>query len=214
MTRVVLIDGPLPPGTPGLAASEMLRPGGDAHAGEHAAAMAAAIRAGCPAARLLGLAVFGEGLSTDAATVTRALGRAAELRPSVVLCAFGMARRDPAMAAGCAALRDAGALVVAASPARGGPVWPAAFADVVSVQGDARCGPGDWSHLGLPSALLGACPAVPGHDRVRGASAAAAMLAGLLAGRIAAGQAPDEALAALCRDARWQGRERRGLPAG
>lgn len=214
MTRVVLIDGPLPPGTPGLVAREVLRPGGDTHSEGHAAAMAAALRAGCPGVGIVNLVVFGAGLSTDADIVTRALTRAAGLRPALVLSAFGMVRADAAMAAACAALGAAGVCIVAAAPARGGPVWPAAFPGVLAVQGDARCGPGEWSHLALPQADFGACPLVAGHEQARGASAAAAHFAGLLTQRLAMGLPAADALKALRREARWQGRERRGLPAG
>lgn len=213
MIRVALIDGPLPPGTPGLVAREMLRPGGDAHSEGHAAAMAAALRAGCPGVAIVNLAVFGAGLATDADTVARALSRAAGLRPAIVLSAFGMARADAAVADACAALVAVGACIVAAAPARGGPVWPAAFPGVLAVQGDARCAPDEWSHLALPQADFGACPVVAGHEHARGASTAAAHFAGLLAQRLAGGLSAPDALKALRREARWQGRERRGLPA-
>ncbi len=214
MTRVVLIDGPLPPGTPGLVACEVLRPGDGEAAPAHAAAMAAALRAGCPNVCIVGLAVFGAGLTTDAQTVTRALHRAAALHPALVLAAFGMARADAAMEAACAALGAAGACMVAAAPARGGAVWPAAYTGVLAVQGDARCGPGEWSHLALPQADFGACAVAPGHEHARGASTAAAHFAGLLAQRLAGGLPAAEALKAMRREARWQGRERRGMPAG
>lgn len=159
--RIALIDGPLDPGDPAVVHAERLRPGDGPHARAHAAAMRAAVVAGCPGARLLSLGVFGAGLSTDAATVAAALDRAAALGAGVVLCAFGMGRRDEAIAAACARLLAAGAAVVAAAPARGGPCWPAALAGVASVQGDARCGPGDWSALGPPAPERGACPAAP-----------------------------------------------------
>ncbi len=215
MTRVVLIDGMLPPGTPGLVACEALRPGEGDVAAAHALAMAAALRAGCPEALIVNLAIFGDGLATDAATVTRALQRSAALRPVLVLAAFGMARADAAMEAACAALGAAGACIVAAAPARGGTVWPAAFTGVLAVQGDARCvAPDEWSHLALPQVDFGACPVAAGHEHARGASTAAAHFAGLLAKRLAGGLSAAEALKALRREARWQGRERRGLSAG
>lgn len=209
MTRVVLIDGPLPPDHPALATRELLRPGGGAHAVAHAAAMAEAMLAGCPEVRFVNLAVFGEGLSTDAATVVRALDRALETGAMLVLCAFGMARPEPEIRRACAALRAAGAVVVASSPARGPQVWPAAFCDVVAVQGDARCAPGEWSHLALDAAEFGACPALPGAPDLRGASVAAAHFAGLLAGRAAGGDIV-QALEEMRRSPDYRGRERRG----
>lgn len=211
--RIALIDGPLDPADPKVLHAERLRDGDGPHARAHAAAMRAAALAGCPGARLLSLGVFGAGLSTDAATVAAALDRAAALGAEVALCAFGMGRRDEAIAAACARLLAAGTAVVAAAPARGGPCWPAALPGVVSVQGDARCGPGDWSALGPPAPDWGACPVAPGHEGAAGSSTAAAHFAGLLAARMAVNRRA-AALDALRRSATFQGRERRSAPAG
>jgi hypothetical protein len=210
MIRVALIDGPLAADHPALGVRSLLRAGDAAGPeGAHAAAMAAALLAGCPGARIDNLAVFGGGLTTTADCVASAL-EAAE-GAALVLCALGMARADPGMAAVVARLLDAGALVVAAAPARGAPVYPAGFEGVVSVQGDARCGPGDWSRLDLPQARFGACPALPRHPGVAGASVAAAHLAGLAARNLATGAPADEVISALAREAPFQGRESRGL---
>lgn len=210
MIRVALIDGPLAADHPALGARNLLRAGDAAGPeGTHAAAMAAALLAGCPGARIDNLVVFGGGLTTTAECVASALGAAEGA--ALVLCAFGMARADPGMAAAVARLLDAGALVVAAAPARGAPVCPAGFAGVVSVQGDARCGPGDWSRLDLPQARFGACPALADHPGVGGASVAAAHFAGIVARRIGAGEDPAGVIAELARTAPHQGRERRGI---
>lgn len=173
--------------------------------------MRAAALAGCPGARLLSLGVFGAGLSTDAATVAAALDRAAALGAEVALCAFGMGRRDEAIAAACARLLAAGTAVVAAAPARGEPCWPAALPGVASVQGT-RCGPGEWSALGPPAPDWGACPVAPGHEGAAGSSTAAAHFAGLLAARMAVnGRAA--ALDALRRSAAFQGESGAAAPA-
>jgi hypothetical protein len=221
MTRVALIDGALAPGAPGLVAVTRFDRGESGEAGpRHAAAMAAAILAAAPEARLVNLVVFGGGLSKTAAIAAQALAAAGDA--SVALCAFGLARDDAAVRAAVATLTARGVAVVAAAPARGGPVWPAALPDVVSVQGDARCGPGDWSVLDLPSAGWGACPAGP-DPGVAGASVAAARFAGLLAAGLArAGTEPpadpgfpsaalrSRVLDELRATARFRGRERRG----
>jgi fatty-acyl-CoA synthase len=213
MIRLALIDGPLAPEHPALEARETLRPGGDRHAARHAAVLAEAVLAVAPGTRFVNLVVFGAGLATDAATLARALDRAAALRPDLALCALGMARPDAAVAAACAGLVATGCVVVAAAPARGAPVFPAALPGVLSVQGDARCGPAEWSWLGLPKAEFGACPAVAGRPDVAGASAAAAAFAGLVAARLASGAQARDIAAAMRARAAFRGRERRAAPA-
>jgi hypothetical protein len=79
-------------------------------------------------------------------------------------------------------LRDAvsravekGLLLVAALPARGQPVFPAAYPGVIAATGDARCAPGELSHLDL--LLFGGCARLGVEDqssRTGGASIGAA----------------------------------------
>jgi hypothetical protein len=209
VVRVVLIDGPLAPDAPGVEARIVLReaePVGPAAL--HASALAVAIRQGLPDARLFNIVVFGASLATDAGCVARALDHAVALRPDIVLCAFGMLRRDDAVAAAAERVLRCDALIVAAAPARGGAVYPAMLSGVVAVQGDARCGGCEWSLLGSHP-LFGASPMIPGHAAVRGASAAAGSFAGLLAGCLVAcgrGTTIEE----MKSNARYIGRERRG----
>lgn len=210
---VALVDGPLAPDPAVPAPRPDDAPARLSPAARHAAAMAAAIAAHAPGARLVGVAVFEDRLVTSAEAVARALGAAAASEAMIVHCSFGLARPDAAIAQAVAALLAAGRLVVAAAPARGGPVWPAAAPGVIGVQGDARCGPEDWSWLDLPGAAFGACPGLAADPDVRGASVAAARLTGMLAARLGAGAAPGAALASLRAQARFHGRERRP-PAG
>lgn len=204
--RIALLDGPLPTGHPALAGQVALAPGRSAAAEGHAAAVAGALLSHCPAAQLVNLAVFGARLATDAACLAEALRLAAGSGVALVHCSLGLARRDPAVEAAAAVLAAAGIPLVAAAAARGGPVYPAALPGVVSVQGDARCGPGDWSLLGLPTARFGACPRAVG-GAPGGASLAAAHLTGHLAALLAAGAT--DPLAALEAGAAHLGRERR-----
>lgn len=195
MTLVALIDGALAPGHPALEGRIVLgaEPGPPATA--HAEAVAAAILAHAPEVRIRSIAVFGATLATDAATLARALGAAEGA--DIVHCSLGLARNDPAVAAALARLSGT---VVAASPARGAPVWPASLPGVVAVQGDARCGPDAWSLIDPSRPLYGACPRSAAHPAVAGASIAAAHLTGHLA---------RHGLAALEAGASWLGRERR-----
>ena len=99
----------------------------------------------------------------------------------------------------------AGLILIASTPARGAPVYPAAYPGVLRVTGDARCGPGELSALGVP-ADYGACvrdvDGSPG-----GASLAAAHVTGLLAAGLEV--AGSDAAAVLGRAVRFRGRERR-----
>lgn len=193
MTRaplIALIDGPLAAETPGLAARMelcALHPrAAQSPAALHASHMAAAIRANAPAASFLGLSIFPGRLAASVATVAEALRRAAESEAAIVHCSFGQGEASPLLAQAVAEVLAAGKLLVASAPARGAPVYPAGCAGAFSVQGDARCTPGQWSLLDLPGARFGACPGSPGAP-VRGASLAAAHFTGLLARACAQG---------------------------
>lgn len=211
MTRaplIALIDGPLATETPGLAARvdlcELHPQAAESPAALHASHMAAAIRANAPKVRLLGISVFPGRLATSLTTVAEALRRAAESEAEIVHCSFGHAEASPLLTDAVAAVLAAGKLLVASAPARGVPVYPAGYDGVLSVQGDARCAPGQWSLLDLPGARFGACPGGPG-ALVRGASLAAAHFTGLLAR--ACGQ---EGTDAMLQTPSFTGRERIG----
>ncbi|BAL25317.1 S8 family serine peptidase [Azoarcus sp. KH32C] len=121
-----------------------------------------------------------------------------------------------------AVLRDAcdraiarGVVLVAAAPARGTPVFPAAYPGVLSVSGDARCAMGQWSLLNRETAgraLYGCCPAGP-DDARGGASMATARFTGIVARLLArfpcAGRNGLAEYLAAC--ANWRGREYKGI---
>ncbi len=207
---VALLDGPLPDGHPALKQRIVLAEGSLHPAARlHAEAMAAAMMRSAPSIEIVNLQIFGPRLTTDAKALSDAFGTAAALKPQIVHCSFGLQRRDAAVAAAVAALQKLGAGVVAAAPARGGPSYPAALPEVIPVQGDARCGPDDWSHLALPTALFGAHAQSLTTPEIRGASIAAAHLSGLLAAQLATGLTLAEAVAHLRAKAHFQGREHR-----
>lgn len=178
MTLVALIDGPLSPGLAGCV--DLIDPLRDAvadsPAGQHARAVARAILSRAPEAELLSIPVFKARLAAKTSDLVAALEQAAQSGAEIVHCSLGLARNDPQVAEAIAALGDR--ITVASAPARGDPVWPAALPGVIAVQGDARCGPGQWSRLDLPAADYGACPSSQG---IAGASIAAAHLTGILA---------------------------------
>ena len=209
MTRIALIDGPLPEDFPGLERREDLVPGARAEspAGAHARAMAAAIRAGAPEAAFVNLVVFPDSLVTSARALAAALTAAGAAAPRIVHCSLGLVRPDPAVSAAMDGLLKQPIAIVAAAPARGGPVWPAALPGVIAVQGDARCASGQWSLLD-PAPRFGACPSRQDQPGIAGASLAAAHFTGLLAAHWHKG-APVDTMAA---QAAYLGREHRSRP--
>jgi hypothetical protein len=203
--RLALIDGPLQAGHAALGRQVFLRAAAeDSPAATHAAALAAAVLAQAPGVAIDNLVVFDGRLATDAATVAQALEAARGA--ALVLCAFGLPRDDPSIRLAVAACLNGGALVVASAPARGPDPYPAALPGVLAVQGDARCGPGQWS--ALAPGRFGACPQAGAE--VRGASAAAGHCAGHLAQLILGGASgAGAAVAALEAGAAFRGPERR-----
>lgn len=209
MIRVGLIDGALPGDWPGLAGQEWFcRPDGAELASGHADAMAQTVCTHAQDVLLLNAVVFPGQLSTTLDTICAAFSWLAEDPPDIVLCAFGMARSSVELSVAVARLQRAGCLMVASAPARGGQAYPAAYDGVLSVQGDARCGKAELSKLDLPQATFGACPMAAGREDIRGASAAAAHLAGLLARSVQGSER--NALVGLETFVRYRGREQRG----
>lgn len=208
MIRIGLIDGSLPAHWPGLAACKRFcKPDGTTSAGRHAVAMAETIRFLARAdLQFINAVVFPGRLVTSQQTVCDAVNWLAEHTPDIVLCSFGMAQSSVDLRVGISRLRNTGSLVVASAPARGDPVYPAAIEGVISVQGDARCDPEELSRLDLPQATFGACPVSASDPDIRGASPAAAHMAGLLARHWKG----ENSLRALTPAIRYRGRERRG----
>jgi hypothetical protein len=211
---VALLDGPLAENHPALLSRIYLVPPGtqDDPGARHASSIAAAILAHAPSARIVNLVIFGAKLTTSAELVAKAMSLAD--MQDIVHCSFGLPRPDPALEAEVARLVAVDRPIIAASPARGNPVWPAQFPGVITVQGDARCGPAEWSHLALPHARFGACPRTVDQPEIAGSSIAAAHLTGHLVARFASGAARGELIERLAREARFFGPERRNASTG
>jgi hypothetical protein len=115
-------------------------------------------------------------------------------------------------------------MIVASMPARGAPVYPAAYPDVIRATGDARCAPGEISCLG-PS-FFGGCPRfeASGDGSAAGGTSDGATSDGATRGGASVGAAwvtrsilcgPKDAraadvVAALAARVRYVGREQRG----
>lgn len=171
----------------------------------HGSAVAAAILGQAPAADLIDAQIFHDRITASPAAVAAALRWAVGSGARLATLSLGLPADRPVLRAAVEEALSHGLLLIAASPARGGPVWPAAYPGVIAATGDARCCPGEVSIL---PAAFGTCPRRPdGDPRAGGASLAVGHLAGLLAA--AAPLSYEAALAHLYGIARWQGPERR-----
>lgn len=171
-------------------------------------------RGAAPGARLLVADVYGQGPTGGSASIlARAFAWLAEARTPVInISLVGPPNR--VLEAAVKGLTDRGHLLVAAvgndGPAAP-PLYPAAYPGVVAVTAvDAggrillEAGRGDHVDVAAPGADMAAARAGGGYTRVRGASFAAPLVAGLLARRLARPDpaAASSALAGLQRSAK------------
>lgn len=151
----------------------------------HGTAIATIVAERAPAAGLLIAQTFGDRLVTTAAQAAAGLDWLVARQARIVNMSFGLSEDRAVLGAACEAARAAGVILLAASPARGAPVYPASYPGVLRITGDARCAPGEFSTLATDQADFGAC--VLGPDGApAGASIAVAYataaIANLLAG--------------------------------
>ena len=204
MIRVGLVDAAVDRSLAGSIAAARSFTGAGAHASDHGSTVARIVLHHAPQARLLCAQAFGPGGRTEAAAVAEALRWLVAERARLVNLSLGLAHDREVLRAAVADAHAAGLILVASTPARGGPVYPAAYPGVLRVTGDARCEAGEISALSGAPADYGACPRDP-DGTPGGASLAAAHVTGLLA----SGLATAEAAAILERAVRYHGRERR-----
>ncbi|TRZ55828.1 MAG: hypothetical protein D4S02_17105 [Rhodocyclaceae bacterium] len=129
---------------------------------------------------------------------------------ALINMSIGMRRGDAGLRLACERADAGGVILVAATPARGAPVFPAAYRQCIAVSGDARCAETEISWLGGVNADFGAYPfAIVGEARSGGASYAAARLSARIAGILRAGTAPAAVRQTLRAQCRFHGPERR-----
>ena len=91
--------------------------------------------------------VFSDRLVCEVEQCTTAIRWLIDQNPVFINMSFGLRRDDPALQLVCDAAQEAGIGIVAASPAQGAHVYPAAYAGVLRATGDARCRPGEIAWL-------------------------------------------------------------------
>ena len=160
--------------------------------------------------------VFRSATPTSAAAVAAAIDWAVLRGANLVHLSLGLGDDRAILKSSISRALAAKILVVASTPARGKPVYPASYEGVVRATGDARCAPGEIACLG--TRFFGGCSSIAAehgsNDRegapraLRGASAGAAWVSKALTLLVAD---HDAALAALTANARFVGAERRGM---
>lgn len=176
----------------------------------HGSTLASLILYAAPRVQLVNAQVLTQGVTTAAAAVAAGLYWALAQGVQLVNLSLGLRDDRAVLRAACAAAVAQGVLLVAATPARGGPVYPAAYPGVLRVSGDARCQPGEWSWLATVQATIGTCPrGLDDGPRGGGASCATARVTGLLAAFLAAGGTLAELPNWLYQHARYYGPEQR-----
>jgi len=168
-----------------------------------------------PPSRLLVAQVFDDALATSAVRVAAALDWLTGEGARIINMSLGLAHDREVLRLACERAHGAGAVLIASAPARGGPVYPAAYEQVVAVTGDARCAPGELSDLLGLQADFGTFGGDPSGVRA-GASIAAARFTALAAAFVAEHEGADtDALKSHFRSqADYRGPERRGAVSG
>lgn len=176
MTILGLIDTGL---APELLAAGARTLGGTSDPHGHGGAVSRILASRVPATALLCAPVFDPRGVTTPLAVAEAVDSLVAGGAATILMALGLAHDRPVLRDACHRAAARGVVLVASAPARGGPCFPAAYAEVISVCGDARCAPDELSWLGGEPALFGAHVGALATDgpRFRGASMGAAWFA-------------------------------------
>ncbi|MHB1872511.1 MAG: subtilisin-like serine protease QhpE [Steroidobacteraceae bacterium] len=167
-----------------------------------------------PVDLLIGQVLDGHGRCT-AAAVAAAVEWALSGGAQLVHLSLGLRADRAVLAEAIARAVRSGALVVCASPARGAPVFPAAYPGVLRATGDARCGRDEIAALGTREADFGACVTtdLPGSNTARGASIGAAHVSRIILSHLEAGSSLATVRTILAARAAFRGPERHAADA-
>ncbi|NIB40182.1 S8 family serine peptidase [Pseudomaricurvus alkylphenolicus] len=166
-----------------------------------------------PGVGLLVAKIFDDRPVTSADAVAQGIRWLVDAGADVINMSFGLRENRDVLREACDYAEQRQVLLVASTPARGARVFPASYAQVVSVTGDIRCSPGEFSNLQSQRADFGACPYYRKEDQeqrqIGGASFAVPYICAGLAKLIASGLSRQEALLKLRQRCRFQGEEQR-----
>lgn len=158
----------------------------------HGTALAGVLMGRVPGIRLLSAQVFTDSLSCSARQVAAALDWMVLHKARLVNMSFGLRRDREVLRQACARAQAAGLILVAASPARGAPVYPASYPGVIRATGDARCALEEISCLATAQADFGAHVRID-DGPVAGASVGCARISALAASFLAGNPAASAA---------------------
>jgi hypothetical protein len=184
--------------------------------GGHGTRIAQLLTAGDASFELLLGQVFLTSGPTSGAAVAAAIDWAVAGRANLIHMSLGLAADRAVLSSAIRRAIGLDCIIVASMPARGAPVYPAAYPDVIRATGDARCAPGELSCL-VPGFFGGCTRFVSGGQSdgegdanagAGGASVGAAWVTrSILSGSVYGTRAVVDALTAR---ARYIGPERRG----
>ena len=109
----------------------------------HGTAIAGILLESTPDVALFNAQVFATRLSCSAVQVATALSWLVDEGVQLVNMSFGLAEDRPVLRDACERAIDKGVILIAAAPARGEPVYPSSYPDVIRATGDARCMEGE-----------------------------------------------------------------------
>ena len=176
----------------------------------HGSEIARIILGLAPSVSLVSAQAFTDSRTVDAGVVAEGIAWCLEQGARIINLSLGLRADKATLRRACERARASGVLLVAAFPARGDAVYPAAYPEVLAVSGDARCTAGNWSVIAA-GRLVGAATSAADGARQGGASYAAARISGLAARFFSVWPQADaqDCLAWLESDAAFRGRERR-----
>jgi hypothetical protein len=129
-----------------------------ADASGHGSSIGRIIATLAPQARIFDAQVFGAGGVSSPAAVAGGLEWLTRHGVHIVNMSFGLLENREVLRVACERARQAGAVLLAATPVRGQPVFPAAYPGVIRICADGRCGHREVSSLWGEPAHFGACP--------------------------------------------------------
>lgn len=176
----------------------------------HGSALAEILHASGRAPQLLIAQVLNVAGRTTPAALADALQWTLAQGAQLVHLSLGLAQDRPVLRRAVAEVQHAGVLIVAATPARGRPSFPAAYPGVLRATGDARCGPEQIAALDTATADFGGCVAHHSAGRMlRGASIGAAHVSRYIVRHLPPSLDPAQLRTHLARTAAFTGPERR-----